>query len=165
MARCSDDPIFLRWKMEVHVVPGGDWRSIKRGWLVVPSAKSGLDLFVDTLANPLPNFGFDDIALRVNGHLDDDIALQVSGELGARHGRIWKHDRIRDVDFMAGDRSVNHGAQRRPGVRIVVAGLLVRREPPRGALRRARVGVGAAGGGKTNLAASGGAASFPPCGK
>src|ERR1035438_5638363 len=97
MARCSDDPIFLRWKMEVHVVPGGDWRSIKRGWPVVPSAKSGLDLFVDPVANRLHNFGFDDIALRVNGHLDDDIALQVSGELGARHGRIWKHDRIRDV--------------------------------------------------------------------
>jgi len=111
--------------MEVHVVPGGDGRAVERGRLIVPAAKGGLDLFVDAVADCLHNFGFDDVALGVDGDFDDDVALQVPGKLGARHRRIWVHDRIGDVDFMTGDRSVNHGAQRRSGVGIMIAGFRV----------------------------------------
>ena len=96
--------------MEVHVVPGGDWRAVERGWLVVPAAQGGLDLFVDPVADGLHNFGFDDVALGVDRDFNDDVALQIPRKLGALHGRIWIDDRIRDVDFMTGNRSVNHGA-------------------------------------------------------
>src|SRR5713226_6935117 len=111
--------------MEVHVVPGGDWRAIARGRLVVPSAKGGLDLFVDPVTDRLHNFGFDDVALGVDRDFDDDVALQVPGKLGARHRRIWIHDRISDMDFMAGDRSVNHGAERRASTGVVAGGFRV----------------------------------------
>src|ERR1700674_2894261 len=116
-----------RWKMEVYVVPGGDWCAVERGRLVVPAAQGGFDLFVDPVADRLHNFGFDDVALRVDRDFNDDVALQVPGKLGARYGRIWIHDWIRDVDFMAGDRSVNHcdSAQRRSGAGIVIAGFRV----------------------------------------
>src|SRR5260370_12699385 len=112
-------------KMEVHVVPGSDWRSVERGRLVVPAAQGGLDLFVDPVADRLHNFGFDDVALGVDRDFDDDVALQVPGKLGAGHRRIWIHDRISDMDFMAGDRSVNHGAERRTSTGVVVGGLRV----------------------------------------
>src|SRR6202158_4355448 len=85
-------------KMEVHVVPGGDWRAVERGRLVMPPAKRGLDLFVDPVADRLHNFGFDDVALGVDCDFNDDVALQVPGKLGALHGRIWIHDRMGDVD-------------------------------------------------------------------
>src|ERR1700688_3842770 len=113
-----------RRKVEVYVVPGGDWRAVERGRLVVPAAQGGLDFFVDPVADRLHNFGFDDVALGVDRDFNDDVALQVSGKFGARYGRIWIHDGIRNVDFMAGDRSVNrsHSAQRRSGAGIVVGG-------------------------------------------
>src|SRR6202162_4726447 len=109
--------------MEVYVVPGGDWRAVERGGLVVPPPQGGLDFFVDPVADRLHNFGFDDVALGVDRDLNDDVALQVPGKLGSRYGRIWIHNRIGDVDFMAGDRSVNHSysAQRRSSAGIVVA--------------------------------------------
>ena len=96
--------------MEVYIVPGGDGRAIEGGRLVVPPAQGGLDLFVDSVADRLHNPGLDDVALGVNRHLDDDVAHQVSRKLGAVHGRIGIHGRIRDVDFVAGNRAVNHGA-------------------------------------------------------
>src|SRR5258708_25993180 len=77
-----------RGKMEMYVVPGGDGRAVERGWLVVPAAQGGLDLFVDPVADRLHNFGFDDAALGVDCDFDDDIALQVPGKLGARSRRI-----------------------------------------------------------------------------
>ena len=49
----------------MYVVPGGDWRAVERGRLVVPTAKGGLDLFVDPVSDRLDNFGFDDVALGV----------------------------------------------------------------------------------------------------
>ena len=64
-----------RRKMEVYVVPGGDWRAVERGRLVVPAAQSGLDLFVDPVADCLHNFGFDDVALGVDRDFDDDVTL------------------------------------------------------------------------------------------
>src|ERR1700674_1765261 len=107
--------------MEVYVVPGGDWSAVERGRLVVPAAQGSLDLFVDAVADRLHNFGLDDIALGVDRDFNDDVALQVPGKLGSPHGRVWIHDWIRDVGFMAGDRSFNHGAQRRSGAGIVIA--------------------------------------------
>ena len=107
----SNNSQIIRRKMEVHVVPGGDWRAVERGRLVVPAAQGGLDLFVDPVADRLHNFGFDDVALGVDRDFNDDVTLQVPGKFGALHGRIWIHDRICDVDFMAGDRSVNHAYQ------------------------------------------------------
>src|SRR5258708_8864542 len=114
-----------RRKMEMYVVPGSDWRAVERGRLVVPAAQGGLDLFVDPVTDRLHNFGFDDVALGVDRDFDDDVALQVPGKLGAGHRRIWIHDRISDMDFMAGDRSVNHGAERRTSTGVVVGGLRV----------------------------------------
>src|SRR5438445_7875658 len=112
-----------RRKMEMYVVPGGDWRAVERGRLVVPAAQGGLDLFVDPVADRLHNFGFDDVTLGVDCDFNDDVPLQVPGKLGSRYGRIWIHDWIRDVDFMAGDRSVNHcySAKRRSRAGTVVA--------------------------------------------
>src|SRR5713226_6484555 len=111
--------------MEVHVVPGCDWRAVERGRLVVPPTKGGLYLFVDPVTDRLHNFGFDDVALGVDRDFDDDVALQVPGKLGARHRRIWIYDRISDMDVMSGDRSVNHGAQRRASTGVVAGGFRV----------------------------------------
>jgi hypothetical protein len=107
--------------MKVHVVPGGDRRTVERGRLVVPAAQGGLNFFIDTVADRLHNFGFDDIALGVDCDFNDDVTLQVSRKLGSRYRRIWIYDWVGDVDFVAGDRSVNHGTQRRSGVCIMVA--------------------------------------------
>ena len=107
--------------MVVEVMPRRHGRAIERGGLVVPAAQRGLDLFVDSVPDRLHNLGFDDAALGVDGHLDDDVAHQVPRKLGAVEGEIRKHHWIRDVNFVAGDRPVNHGAQRRPGVGIVLA--------------------------------------------
>jgi len=106
--------------MEVHVVPGGDGGAVERGGLVVPAAKSSLDLFVDAVADRLHNLGVDDAALGVNGDFDDDVTDQIAGELGAVDGRIGIHGGIGDVDFMACYWPVNHGAQRRSGASVVV---------------------------------------------
>ena len=77
--------------MEVHVVPGSDWRAIERGRLVMPAAKGSLDLFVDSVADGLDNFGSDNVALGVDRHLDDDIAHDVGRKRGAIDGRIRIH--------------------------------------------------------------------------
>ena len=82
----------------------------------MPAAKGVLDLFVDSVADGLHNFGFDHVALGVDRDFNDDVALQVSGKLGARHGRIWIHDRICDVDFVPSYGAVDHCAQRRPSL-------------------------------------------------
>src|SRR5208282_6435438 len=111
--------------MEVDVVAGGYWRAIESGWLVVPAAESGLNFFVDAVADRLHNFGFDHAALRIDRHFNYHIAYQVAGKLGAVYRRIWIHYRIGDVDLMAGDRSVNHGAQRRSGAGVAIADFLV----------------------------------------
>src|SRR3981081_162539 len=93
-----------RRKMEVYVVSGGDRRAVEGGWLIVPAAQGGLDLFVDPVADRLHDLGFDDVALGVDRDFNDDVALQVPRKLGPRYRRIRIHDWIRDVDFMAGDR-------------------------------------------------------------
>jgi hypothetical protein len=111
--------------MVVHVDTRGDWRSVERSGLEMPPAKSGLDFFVDPVADRLHNFGFDDIPLRIYCYYDDNIADQVQRKFSAIDRRVRMHNRVRDVDFMAGDRTVNHGAERRPGMGIVVALLRV----------------------------------------
>lgn len=111
--------------MEVHVVPGGDGRAVERGRLVVPLPEGGLDLFIDPVADRLHNFGFDDAALGVDRDFNNNITHQVTGKLSAVHGRIGIHNGVRNVDFMAGNRSVNHGAQRRSGVGVVVTGFRI----------------------------------------
>ena len=88
----------------MYVVPGSDWRAVERSWLIVPAAQRGFDLFVDSVADRLHDLGFDDVALGVDCDFNDDVALQVPGKFGTLHRRIWIHDRIGDVDFMAGDR-------------------------------------------------------------
>src|SRR5450755_425645 len=114
-----------RWEMEVHIMPRCYWRTIQRGWLVVPPAQSRLDFFVDAMTDSLHDFSFDDVALGVDRHLDHDIANQVTGKLGAVYRRIGIYGRIGDVDFMARDRSIDKGSQGRSGVRVVIAGICV----------------------------------------
>ena len=111
----------------MYVVVRSDRRSVKRRGLVMPAAKSRLDFFVDPVADRLHDFRLDHVSLGVDGDFDDDISLQVPGKFGAVHGRIWIYDRIRDVDFMSGNWSVNHRAQRRSGAGIVVAGFRIGR--------------------------------------
>ena len=113
--------------MKMYVVVRSDRRSVKRRGLVMPAAKSRLDFFVDPVADRLHDFRLDHVSLGVDGDFDDDISLQVPGKFGAVHGRIWIYDRIRDVDFMSGNWSVNHRAQRRSGAGIVVAGFRIGR--------------------------------------
>ena len=60
--------------MEVHVDARGDRRSVESSGLEVPPAESGLDLFVDPVADGLRDFGFNHVALRVYRHDNDDIA-------------------------------------------------------------------------------------------
>ena len=105
----------------MDVVPGGDWGAVEGGGLVVPAAEGGFDLFVDAVADGLHNFGLYYVALRVDGYFDDDIAHQIAWERGAIHGRVGKYGGIGDVDFVAGDGSIDHGAERRSGVGVVVA--------------------------------------------
>ena len=113
--------------MKMYVVVRSDGRAVERGRLITPAAKRGLDLFVDPVADRMHDFRLDHVSLGVDGDFDDYISLQVAGKFGAVHGRIWIYDRIRDVDFMSGNWSVNHRAQRRSGAGIVVAGFRIGR--------------------------------------
>ena len=107
--------------MEVNIVPGCDGRAVQRGWLIMPSAQRGLDFFVDAVADRLNNLGLDHIALGIDRYLNHHIASQVTRQLSPIHGRIGIHSWVSDVDLMAGNRAVDHGAERRAGARIVVA--------------------------------------------
>jgi len=105
----------------MNIVPRRNRRSVQRCRLVVPAAKSSLDLFVDPMADRLDNFGFDDIALRIDGDFNDNIAHQVARKRGAVHGRVWVYGRIGNVNLMSSDRTVNHSAERRSGAGVAVA--------------------------------------------
>ena len=98
--------------MEVNVVLGGDGGAIEGGGLEVPLAESGHHFFVDAVANRLHQPGLSDVALSVDGDLDDDVPLQVTREFGTRHRRVRKDDGIGYVYLMAIDGAINHGAQR-----------------------------------------------------
>jgi hypothetical protein len=106
--------------MKVDVVFGGNRHAVKRGRPVVPLPQRRHDLFVDPMPDGLQNAGFDDIALRIDSHFDNDVALQIPGEFGTRDRRVGIHDGISHVYFMARDRPVDHGAQRRPRAGIVL---------------------------------------------
>ena len=60
--------------MKVHVDMRCYRSAIKRGRLEVPCAHGSLDLLVDAVADGLHDFGFYDIALRIDGSYDHDIA-------------------------------------------------------------------------------------------
>src|SRR5579859_5156147 len=111
-----------RREVKVYIVVRSDRRSVKRRWLVMPAPKSRLDLLVDAMTDCLHNLGLDDVALRVDGDLDDDVTCEVSGQFSPVDRRIRIHNRIGNMDFMASNRSVNHRAQRRSSAGIVVAG-------------------------------------------
>src|SRR5450759_3985957 len=82
-------------KMEVHVVPGGDWRAVERGRLVVPPAKGSLDFFVDPVADRLHDLGLDDVALGVDRHLDNDWIGQYQEKQIQSHVTATVSDRPR----------------------------------------------------------------------
>lgn len=128
--------------MEVYILTRGDGSSVERGRPVVPATKSGFDLFVDAVTNGLQKLGFDHIALGVDGHLDDDISDYVARKCGAVDRWIGVDDRIRDVDFVAGDRAVNHGSERRPGLGVLAASFGVSDDRLRRGLWRLRFLVG-----------------------
>ena len=86
--------------------------STRRAWMRPALAKCGDNLFVDPVANGLYNSRLDYVALRVDGDLYYDITLQIARQFRTRHGRIREYNRISNVNFMAFDRSVNHGAER-----------------------------------------------------
>jgi len=111
--------------MEVYVVLGGYWCSVERGGLVMPAAKRGLDLFVDAVANRLYDFRLNYIALGVDRHFDNDISHQVARQFGAVDGRVRIHHGIGNMDLVTGNRSINHSAERRSCMRIVVASLSI----------------------------------------
>lgn len=145
--------------MEVDVVLGGHGHAIERGRLEVPLPEGGHDFFIDPVADGCENPGFDHRALGVDGDFDDDISLETGRKFGAHHRRIGKHDRVGDMDLVAGDGAVNHGAERGSGARVlsgnfrisgnremVAGGLLglgVRPRPRReGRRRKSQLGLG-----------------------
>ena len=91
----------------MHIVVGGYGRAIQRGRLIMPAAEGGFDFFVDSMADSLHDFGFDYVALRIDGDLDDNVADEVARKLGAIDGRIGIDGREGDVHFMADDGSVD----------------------------------------------------------
>jgi hypothetical protein len=113
--------------MEVHVVAGGYGGAVQSGGLVVPAAERGLDFFVDAVADGLDNLGVDYITCGVDGYFDDDVANEVMGKPGAIYGRIGIYGWIGDVDFVAGNRAVDHCycAQGRSGMGIAITGVRV----------------------------------------
>jgi hypothetical protein len=111
--------------VEVHVVPRGDRGTIQRGGLVVPPPQSSLDLFINAVADCLDNFRLDHIALRVDRHFNHHIAHQIAWQAGTVYRRVRVNSRICDVDFVAGNRAINHCPKRRPGMGVPVAGIRV----------------------------------------
>jgi len=128
--------------VEVYILTRGDGSSIERGWPVVPAAKSGFDLFVDAVSDGLQKLGFNHIARGVDGHFNDDIADNVMRKRRAVDRRIRIDDRIRDVDFVAGDRAVNHGSERRSGLGVLAASVGVSDDRLRRGFWRLRFLVG-----------------------
>ncbi len=108
--------------MEVDVMLGGNGYAVERGWLVAPLPERRHDLFVDPMPDGLQDAGFDDSALRVDGHFDNDVALQIPGKFRSCNRRVGIHDGISHVHFMASDRPVDHGAEGRARAGIVLGG-------------------------------------------
>ena len=130
--------------MEVDIVLRCHGRAIERGWLEAPQPEGGHDFLIDAVADGFENPGFDNCSPGVDGDFDDDISLETGRKFGAHHRRIGKHDRVSDTDIVAADGTVNHGAERRSGARVlsgsfrvsgnremVVGGLLGLRVRPR----------------------------------
>ena len=113
--------------MEMNVMLGGNGHAIERGRLVVPVAERCQDLFVDPMSDGLQNAGFDDVALRVDGHLDNDVPLQIPRKFRPRDRRVRIHDGISHVHFVARDRPVDHGAKGRSSAGIVLGSFGLRR--------------------------------------
>jgi hypothetical protein len=111
--------------MEVHIGARGDRGAIERSGLIVPAAERICNLFVDPVPDSLDDFGFDHIAGRVDCHLDDDVADDVARKRSTVDGRVGGNDRICDVHFMAADRSIDHGAEWRAGVGVMVASVCI----------------------------------------
>jgi hypothetical protein len=109
--------------MKVDVVLGGNRHAVKRSRLVAPLAERRHDLFVDPMPDGLQDTGFDDSALRVNGHFDNDVALQIAREFGTRDWRVGIYDRISHMHFVAGDWAIDHRAERRTRTGIVLGSL------------------------------------------
>jgi len=70
----------------MNIVPRRNRRSVQRCRLVVPAAKSSLDLFVDPMADRLDNFGFDDIACESMVTSMTTSPTRSRGKRGAVHG-------------------------------------------------------------------------------
>jgi hypothetical protein len=105
--------------MEVNVVLRGDGRAIERGWLEAPLPEGGHNFFIDPVADGFEKPRFDHRTLGVDGDFDDDIAFETGRKFGAHHRRIGKHDRVGHSDIVATDGTVNHGAERGSGARVL----------------------------------------------
>jgi hypothetical protein len=111
--------------MEVHIGTRGDRGAIERSGLIVPTAERICNLFVDPVPDRLDDLGFDYIAGRVDCHLDDDVADDVARKRSTVDGRVGGNDRICHVHFMAADRSIDHGAEWRACVGVMVASVCI----------------------------------------
>jgi hypothetical protein len=109
--------------MKVDVMPRSDGGAVERGRLVVPLAQGGFDLLVDAVSDGLNDLGFDDISFRVDGNRDHHVAYQVARERGAIDRRVRIDGWIGNVNFMAGDGSVNEGAKRRASMGVAISSL------------------------------------------
>jgi hypothetical protein len=123
--------------MKVDVMARGDGRSVEGSRLVVPVAECRFNLLVDPVSDSLDDPGLDDVALRVDGDLDHNVSDEVSGQGIAVNRRVRIDGRIGDMNLVAFDRPVNHGAERRTSVGVAISRFGVGSE-----LRRLRSGLG-----------------------
>src|SRR6185312_14093513 len=90
------------------VLLGGDGAAVHHGGAEAPVADGGHDFFVDAMAEALKDLGCDDVALHVDGDLDDNGPLNAARYLPGVNLRVWKKDGKRGADIMAGEQSVDY---------------------------------------------------------
>ena len=104
----------------MHIVVRGDGRTVQRRRLIVPPPQGSLNFLCNPVVNRLHDLCFNHVAFGVDRDLDYNIPDQIARQLGTVHGRIRIHHRIRDVYFVARDRTVDNHTKRRPRLGVFI---------------------------------------------
>jgi hypothetical protein len=99
--------------VEVHDVLRGDRLTVAHSRVEVPALQHFQYFLLYPVTHSLQYLGFDDIALRIDGDLDDHVALNSRRQVATRDGRIWVDIRKGGNDLISGERRARYVAKQR----------------------------------------------------
>ena len=80
-----------------------DGHSVTHGGTEVPALQDRKHLLLDTVTDALEQLGFHNIALRVDGDLDDHVPFHASRQIGTCHWGIGENFRQGRYDLVTGE--------------------------------------------------------------